>query len=263
MSKVLRAFVIQVLVFAFLAASVSVLPYIVNPPYPIWALVLVQASLAALVSCKLGLPCWWRWIQFLIPIGLFFAFKFDLNPWVGLGLFVLLWLVFANASRERVPLYLTNQTTRQALNMLIKQRQGGDTDNISEWLEASHKPISFMDLGCGLGGNVVFMAQQPEVEKSVGVETAPIPYLLARLFTRLKGGQVFAQNLWKTPLSDYNFVYAFLSTEPMPRLWQKVRLEMKPGSVFVSNSFPVPDVEPSEIWELPDARKTKLFIYTL
>ena len=186
---------------------------------------------------------------FRSPWGLFIAFEIDLNPWIAFGLFVLLWLVFANVSKERVPLYLTNQTTRQALKSLIEQRQS--------------KLVNFMDLGCGLGGNVVFMAQQSGVNRAVGVETAPLPLLFSKLFTRFKGGKVFAQNLWKTPLQDYNFVYAFLSTEPMPRLWQKVTLEMQPGSVFVSNSFPVPNIEPSEIWELPDARQTKLFIYTL
>ena len=107
------------------------------------------------------------------------------------------------------------------------------------------------------------MAQQPEVKTSIGVETAPVPYLLARFFSGLRGGQVLAQDIWKTPLQDCNFVYAFLSTEPMPRLWQKVQLEMKPGAVFVSNSFAVPDVDPSEIWELSDARQTRLFIYYL
>ena len=253
MSKVLRAFVIQLVVLGLLAGVVTLLPNFIAPPYPIWVLVLVQASLAALVSCKLGLPCWWRWIQFFIPWGLFVAMEMNVNPWVGLAVFIVLWLVFTNASKERVPLYLTNNTTRQAFKALIEQLKSGES--------ASKEPIRFMDLGCGLGGNVVYMAQQPEVVQSYGVETAPIPYLLARLFTRLKGGTVFAQDLWKTPLQETTFAYAFLSTEPMPRLWQKVQSEMKPGSVFVSNSFPVPDVEPSEIWELPDSRQTRLFIY--
>ena len=275
MSKVLRAFAIQLGVFAILTVGVSLMPHLIHPPYPIWGLVLIQAVLAASVSCKLGLPCWWRWIQFLIPWGLFIAFELEVNPWIGLAAFVVLWLVFANASKERVPLYLTNTTTRQALSALIEQQfvqkhTSDDSDdydqtqpNVRDGELHQPKPVCFMDLGCGLGGNVVFMAQQPEVEFSTGVETAPIPYLLARLFSRLKGGEVLAQDLWKTSLRDYNFVYAFLSTEPMPRLWQKIQAEMQPGSVFVSNSFAVPDIDPSEIWELSDPRQTRLFIYYL
>ena len=56
-------------------------------------------------------------------------------------------------------------------------------------------------------------------------------------------------------------MYAFLSTEPMPALWEKVRAQMREGSVLVSNSFPVPDITPSEILEADDARRSQLYIY--
>jgi len=255
MSKVLRALVVQLLALALLAVGVYLLQNVVAPPYPVWVLVLVQSLLAAGLTNKFGLPSWWRWIQFLIPWGLFVAIEFQINPWIGLVGFILLWLIFANASKERVPLYLTNATTRQAfieiINYVQKHRNGADSQ------------LRFMDLGCGLGGNVVFMSQQPQIIESQGVETAPIPYLIARVLTALRGGKVFAQDLWKTPLEECSIVYAFLSTEPMPKLWEKVKSEMKPGSVFVSNSFPVPEVDPTEIWELADSRQTKLFIYYL
>ncbi|MEA3405916.1 MAG: hypothetical protein U9R28_09290 [Pseudomonadota bacterium] len=255
MSKVLRALVIQLLALMILAIGVYLLQYVVVPPYPMWGLVLLQAVLAASFTVKFGLPSWWRWIQFVIPIGLFAAIEFEVNPWLGMAGFVVLWLIFANASKERVPLYLTNRTTRQAFTELIKQVQASQ--------KGAESNVTFMDLGCGLGGNVVFMSQQPGVSQSQGVETAPIPYLIARIFTALRGGQVFAQDLWKTPIKDCSIVYAFLSTEPMPRLWEKAKSEMQPGSIFVSNSFPVPGVDPNEIWELPDSRQTKLFIYNL
>ena len=70
-------------------------------------------------------------------------------------------------------------------------------------------------------------------------------------------------DICKTELAYYDVVYAFLSPEPMPRLWEKVKDEMLPGSIFVSNSFAVPNIEPSEIWELSDERKTVLYIYIL
>jgi len=255
MPKVLKALGIQLIALALLAVSVYLLQYLVTPPYPVWMLVFLQASVAVLLTIKLGLPSWWRWIQFMIPWGLFVAIELQVSPWLGLVGFILLWLVFANASKERVPLYLTNGTTRQAFIELIKQVQNNQNGADTE--------VRFMDLGCGLGGNVVFMSQQSDVVESKGVETAPIPYLIARLLTGLRGGHVFAQDLWKTPLEKSSIVYAFLSTEPMPRLWSKAKKEMRPGTLFVSNSFPVPDVDPSEIWELSDNRQTKLFIYKM
>ena len=38
---------------------------------------------------------------------------------------------------------------------------------------------------------------------------------------------------------------------------------MKPGSLLVSNSFAVPGVEATEIWELADRRKTRLYLYEM
>ena len=245
--KIVLALLIQGLALAILAGGVWVMHYWIAPPYPLWVLVIVQGILAAILSCRLGLPCWWRWIQFFLPVGLFYALSYQVDAWWALVAFVMLFLVFFNASGERVPLYLSNNTTRAALKKLIEP--------------LNH--VRFIDLGSGLGGTVAFMAQQPNVEVSEGVETAPIPYLISKVVTAIKGGKIYWKSLWKVNLSYYNVVYAFLSPEPMPKLWHKVVTEMQPGAIFISNSFPVPEVDPTEIWELEDARKTKLFIYQL
>jgi SAM-dependent methyltransferase len=245
--KIIVALLAQMVALAVLAGIVWWLPWVVSPPYPLWALVIAQGVLAAFLSCRMGLPCWWRVIQFSLPVGLYLGVHYAINPVWALGIFLVLWLVFFNAIKERVPLYLTNATTRNALKRLIKRR----------------KSVRFLDLGCGLGGNVVFMAQQVNVERSDGVETAPIPYLIAKLYSLLRGGEVFAMDLWKTQLDYYDVVYAFLSPEPMPKLWEKIREEMREDAVFVSNSFAVPDVEPSEVWSLSDRRETQLYVYYL
>ncbi|BBN60046.1 hypothetical protein [Hydrogenovibrio marinus] len=243
--KIVVALIAQGIALIVLAGLVLLASYIVTPPYPLWVLVILQGVLAAFISCRIGLPCWWRIIQIALPIGLYLGLTYKVNPWLALGIFVVLWLVFFNAIKERVPLYLTNNTTREALKKLVKRRRN----------------VRFLDLGAGLGGNVVYMSQLPNVQRSDGVETAPIPYLVARLFTLLRGGHIYAMDLWKTKVEYYDVVYAFLSPEPMEKLWQKLSNEMVSGSVFVSNSFAVPDVEPSEVWELNDSRKTKLYIY--
>ncbi len=247
MPKIVTAIAVQLLVLGFLAAGVYLASLIVEPPYPDWLLVILQGAGAAILTAKFGLPSWWRWIQFLMPVALYVGLLSGFDPLWALVLFVVVWLVFSNAFKERVPLYLTNETTRQALKTLVKAKQD----------------IHFLDLGCGLGGNVTFMSQLKAVSESHGVETAPIPYLLSKVYTFFRGGQTFAMDLWKTDLAYYDVVYAFLSPEPMPKLWKKVKDEMVPGSTFVSNSFAIPDVEPSEIWELSDSRKTILYIYQL
>lgn len=249
-AKVFGALLIQLVALAGLAGALYFAPQLIAPPYPLWALVMVQALLAALLSWKLA-P-WWRWIQFLLPWAFYVAWLTQFNPWWALGVFVVLWLVFANVNKERVPLYLTNAVTRQALKVLVEER-----------VAQTGAKLRFMDLGCGLGGNVVFMAQLPQIERAVGVETAPLPFWIARVSAGWRGGEVRAQDLWTVDLSGFDLVYAFLSPEPMPRLWHKVQREMREGSVFVSNSFAVPDVQPTEVWELSDARQTRLFLYVL
>ena len=89
-------------------------------------------------------------------------------------------------------------------------------------------------------------------------------YLAARFLSAVTGrGEIRRGDLWKTDVSQEDVVYAFLSPAPMAALWQKLSTEMKPGSLFVSNSFAVPDVDPEEIWELSDSRKTRLFLYPI
>lgn len=243
--KIFIAVFIQLLVLLLLAGGVYLAAWFIEPPYPYWILVLLQASLSAVLSPYFGLPSWWRYIQFFIPVGLYVGVLIGFDPIWALILFALIWLVFANSFKDRVPLYLTNETTRKALKVLVKNK----------------RDIHFLDLGCGLGGNVAFMSQIKNVSESHGVETAPVPYLLSKAVTFFRGGDTFAMDLWKTDLAYYDVVYAFLSPEPMPKLWEKVKEEMVEGSVFVSNSFAIPDIEPTEVWELSDSRQTRLYLY--
>lgn len=245
--KIFIALALQVFALVLLWLGSFFLSKFVPPPYPDWALVLVQALLAVSLTYLFKLPKWWRWIQFAIPVGLYLGLLIGFDPIWALILFICIWLIFANAFKERVPLYLTNRTTQQALKILVEARQN----------------VRFLDLGCGLGGNVAYMSGQSMVALSHGVETAPIPYVLSKLMTFTRGGQTFALDMWKADLSKYDVVYAFLSPEPMPQLWEKVSQEMSTGSVFISNSFAVPDIEPTEVWELSDSRKTQLFIYAI
>lgn len=245
--KIVVALFVQLIVLLVLAGAVYIAPRFIEPPYPYWVQVLIQAILASLISPLFGLPSWWRWIQLILPIALYAGVLVGFDPIWALIAFVLVWLIFANAFKERVPLYLTNNTTREALKVLVKKK----------------RDVRFLDLGCGLGANVAFMSQQKHVTEAHGVETAPLPYVMSKLVTFFRGGQTFAMDMWKTDLAYYDLVYAFLSPEPMPKLWLKVKEEMLPGSVFVSNSFAVPDIEPTEIWELSDARKTQLYIYVM
>lgn len=247
--KILIAIFAQLLAFLVLFLLMKVLPYVLQPPYSPLFLVVMMGLFALLFSRLLRLPNWWLGWQLFFPLVVYLAMKLTISPWYYLGVFVLLWLFFSNSFGNRVPLYLTNNKTREALGKLIK----------------TEKKVKFLDLGSGLGGNVSFMAKQNNVVISVGVETAPLPYLFSKINIGLSGvgGTILAKDLWKMPLQEFTLVYAFLSPEPMLKLWQKIVAEMDDNAIFVSNSFPVPEIEPSEVWQLADQRETQLYIYKL
>ncbi|BBP45343.1 hypothetical protein THMIRHAS_07160 [Thiosulfatimonas sediminis] len=242
-----KALLAQFFAMLLLGLTVFLLAQFVAPPFSDGFLLFLQTAYAVLLTTLFVLPRWWYLIQILLPGGLYLALSAGANPLLALVLFVLLVLVFKNAFLERVPLYLSNQTTRLALAQLARENQ----------------LRRFMDLGCGNGLNVRFMAEQPGIDAALGVETAPIPLWIAKLRNLRGGGTVLAQNLWHTSLFDVSLAYAFLSPEPMAKLWQKVLQEMPDQGFFVSNSFAVPSVTPSEIWQLNDRRQTKLYIYKI
>jgi len=168
--------------------------------------------------------------------------------WLYPAVFSVIFLFYANTVTERVPLYLTNRTTWAAL---------------VELLDHEGKPKgSFIDLGCGLGGTVTYIARAKPQWRVVGVETAPGPYLIAKARSAfLPNAEVRFKSLWKVSLADFDVVYAFLSPAPMPRLLTKAAAEMRPQTLLISNSFWADDQPYDGVVNVNDARTTRL-IYT-
>ena len=217
---------------------------------PFYALLFLQGGVAALLGHLLGLPRWWIAINLLLPPAAGYALTFGLPSWVYLAAFVALVIVFWNSGRDRVPLYLTNKKTAEELLRLIP----------------SDRPFAFIDLGCGTGGLLLSLAARRPQGRFVGVESAPLPYLVARL--RLMGANapnvtLRLADLWKLDLSAFDMVYAFLSSDPMAKLFAKARDEMPRGSLFISNSFTPPEFPPDRTLEVADRRRTRLHLWRM
>lgn len=208
---------------------------------------LVQGAVAALAAAAAGAPRWWWAIHlgFLPLVGV--ALRLDVAPGWWLAGFVLLFLVFGRTDATRVPLFLTNRTTADALAALLPPA-----------------PCTVTDLGCGLGGVLLRLARARPDASFVGVERAPLPWLVARLRAAarrnvvIRRGDLFAHDLGATDVC-----YAFLSPAPMARLRHKLAAEMAAGTLFVSNSFPLPGATPEGVSELADRRGTRLYRYRL
>jgi SAM-dependent methyltransferase len=213
-------------------------------PEAIYIQLLIQGAIAALAGHLLRLPRWWLPINLLLPLAVTLTLTLHLPSWLFLLAFLALWLLQWNSNSEQVPLYLSNHKTWQALEMLLP----------------SHN-IHFIDLGSGLGGTLFHLAKRHPQGHFVGIESAPLPYAIARLrlaISGLKNVELRYGNFWNADLTHYNVLYAFLSPIPMQRLFNKANEEMVEGSLFISNSFIVPNHPAEQIIQVDDRRKTQL-----
>lgn len=191
-------------------------------------LLALHSGLAVLWSIWLQLPRWWWPFQALLLPTALALLRLELPPWIFLLVFLLMLLVYWNAGGDRVPLYLSSRATWEAVAGLLPAG-----------------PLVFVDLGCGLGGLLGYLAGRRPEARFCGVESAPLPFLASWLRLRSRPNcQVRRADLWQVDLAQFSVVYCFLSPEPMAELWRKARAELPPGALFISNSFAVPGVSP-------------------
>lgn len=208
-------------------------------------LALLQGGMAAMIAQRQRAPRWWLPIHLgFLPLAVF-VHNLDIAPGWFLAGFALLLLIFWRTDRSRVPLYLSNAATAQALLSIIPAQA-----------------CRVIDLGCGEGGLLRQLAEARPDCRFVGIEHAPLTWLLARLRTHDKPNlSIRYGNFWNEPLGGYAVIYAFLSPAPMPRLWIKACAETTPAALLVSNSFAVEGVEPETTITVDDRRQTRLFLY--
>lgn len=214
--------------------------------HPAFAIAM-QASCAALLTFIARLPRWWIALQAAFPICVALALWAQIPPWIYLAAFIALGLVYGNIFFSRIPLYLSNSSTLEALD---------------RWLIAS--PASrFIDLGCGTGTVLRHLAARHPATHFEGVEKALLPLVFGVLRARsLRNVRLHARDLWRADLTHADIVYVFLSPIAMERVWLRACAEMRPGSYLISRSFGIPGVPPTQtlaageaslyIWRIPE-----------
>lgn len=222
-----------------------------GPALPLVAVTIAWGMLAAALGYGLGLRRGWLILQVLLPAALALGMRAPVPAWVYLALFAILLATQWNAARGRVPLYLTNRKTWDALAALIK-----DCPN-----------TRIADLGSGLGGTVIALARRSPASRVVGIESAPLPYLISRCRVALSGtggrATIVYGDYRGQDLSAFDVVYCFLSPVPMPDVFAKAGHEMAPGSTFISNSFEVPGHPADRTVVVDDRRRTHLHVWRL
>lgn len=191
----------------------------------------LQGMTAAALGHGLRMQAWWIPIHALFVPGLVWMLAIELPPECALAVFCLLGSVYWGVSSNRVPLFLSSAAAARAVADLLPR----------------DRSFTFLDLGCGLGGVVVYLARARPSGLYHGVEVAPVPFLLCRLRALLsaRNCRVSWEDYRNLDLGRYDVIYAYLSPAAMGGLWQKASREMRTGSLLVSNSFAVPEVQPA------------------
>ncbi len=244
---------VAILVQAVAAITVVALARLAGLSPPLWAVAIAIGAAAAAGTWLVRLETWWIIIALLFAPLLLAMLALDWPAWVYLALFGALALIYGSTFRTRVPLYLSNAETWQAVESLLPAPQPGKT-------------LQFIDLGCGLGGLLCHLgAQRPDI-LFTGIEVAPVPALICRLRAGLTGERnlrVHWGSFWNHDLAAYDVVFAFLSPVPMPELWRKAQREMRRGSLFVSCAFEVPGSSPDQVIELSSPRQPRLLAWRI
>ncbi len=187
------------------------------------------------------LPISWQLINIALPVFLQFQLPWQLFAALT---FVAL-LVYLPTFWTRVPYYPTN---RRAY------------DGIAEILP-DHQSFTMIDLGCGFGALLAYLAKVRPNGNFVGVEIGPLPFIIARLRFLFKPNiKIQFRNFWGISLQHYDYVYAFLAPHPMEMLWQKFCGEAHNEATFITNSFAI-NQKPDQVVQIDCPRQPQLLIF--
>lgn len=226
-----RALLLQILSFFIVLLIARSLGAMLGITLHILLIACLQGTIAAGLSYWRGLAFWWLAIQFFFPIILVFGLFLQLPPTLFLCAFVILLFLYWSTFRTQVPFYPSNLATWNAVSDLLPQ----------------NKSVRLIDIGSGLGGLVLDLSKRRPDSYFLGIEIAPLPWLISWLRAWLMRSKAcFTRGDYgRLNFAEYDVVFAYLSPAAMPALWEKARAEMRSGSMLLSYEFPIPDAEPA------------------
>lgn len=199
--------------------------------FSIFALVLMQALAAAILSCFAGMASWWRWIHLGFPIAIWGMSGWHVPNEFYLAGFLVSLSLFWTTFRSQVPFFPSRPIVWQQVAGLMSQ----------------DKPVRMIDIGSGLGDMSMYIAKLRPDSQIEGIEIAPLPWLVSfvRAWIRRSSAGFKLGDYRALDFADYDAIFAYLSPAAMLALWEKARHEMRPGSLLISYEFEIPGVTPT------------------
>ncbi|QWD48447.1 class I SAM-dependent methyltransferase [Polynucleobacter paludilacus] len=211
-------------------------------------LFLLQGLIAAGLAKLLKMQVWWPYILLIFPLAVWLGLIFRINPLFYLVGFVLFASLYWSVFLTQVPYYPSSES----VCILV-----------AEMLPPDQKQ-SVVEIGSGLGGFSLKLAHLRPQCTVLGMEIAPLPWLISYLRSKFQKSLVrFRLGNYKTlDFSDFDLIFAYLSPAAMPSLYEQCSMQMKPGAILVSHEFPIPDIEPTRTLQSETGNKTS-FIYEI
>ena len=194
-------------------------------------LVLLQASIATVLSIVVGMASWWRYIHFCFPLALYLCADLPIPDEIYLVCFLFTLALFWTTFRSQVPFFPSFPSVWKQVVSLLPEAHS----------------VRLIDIGSGLGDMPMYMAKVRPDSHVDGIEVAPLPWAISYLRAKItRSSAVFKLGDYHTlDFANYDVVFAYLSPAAMVDLWAKAKQEMRPGSMLISLAFEVPGVPPT------------------
>ena len=190
----------------------------------------LHGALAAGIAYVRRMASWWMPILFFFPPAAVLVNSLQLPPALFLAIFLFLLLLFWSTFRSQVPFYPSGRPV---------------WDAVAELLPAD-RPLKVIDIGSGLGGAVLYLSRVRQDSRFVGIELAPLPWLVSHVRALLTGsrGSFIRGDYTLLDFADYDVIFAYLSPAAMTALWNKASAEMRSGTLLLSYEFVIEGAKP-------------------
>jgi len=224
------ALLIQITSLGFLALALFTLRQTGKFQFALAEIVLLQIVLTLLMTRCFNLAWWWYVIQLLFPLATLFMLTLSLPPFIYFLFFSFFLAFYWSTFRTQVPYFPSTKKVWVTVEKLLPE----------------NRPISFVDIGSGFGGLVLYLARKRLESRFLGVEIVPLLWVLSYLRTvaQRNNAQFIYSDYEKINFSQFDVVFVYLSPAAMSRLWVKAKQEMLPGSILISLEFPIFGAEP-------------------